>query len=54
MQLKDRDIPKWLVEKDLWLRAKYTGDTTVNAVHRAIDYYVEDIAFHWYFWHNHA
>ncbi len=54
VQLKDRDIPKWLVEKDLWLRAKYTGDTTVNAVHRAIDYYGEDIAFHWYFWHNHA
>lgn len=54
IQLKDRDIPKWLVEKDLWLRAKYTGDTTVNAVHRAIDYFGDDIAFHWYFWHNHA
>lgn len=52
--LKDRKIPEWLVQKDLWLRAKYLGDTTVNAVNRAIDYFGEGIAFHWYFWHNHA
>lgn len=52
-QLADRDIPDWMVEKDLWLRAKYLGDTTVTAVHKAIDYYGENIAFHWYFWHHH-
>lgn len=51
--LAERDIPDWMVEKDLWLRAKYLGDTTVNAVNRAIDYFGDDIAFHWYFWHNH-
>lgn len=49
----DRDIPKWLVDKDLWMRAKYTGDTTVVAVHKTIDYYGDDIAFHWYRWHQH-
>ena len=54
VELKDRNIPEWLVEKDLWLRAKYTGDTTIVAVNRAIDYFGDDIAFHWYFWHNHA
>jgi len=54
VRLKDRDIPEWLVEKDLWLRAKYTGDSTVTAVNRAIDYFGDNIAFHWYFWHNHA
>lgn len=53
-KLSERDIPEWLVEKDLWLRAKYTGDTTVVAVNRSIDYFGDDIAFHWYFWHNHA
>ena len=53
-KLSDRKIPEWLVEKDLWLRAKYTGDTTVTAVNRAIDYFGDDIAFHWYFWHHHA
>ncbi|MCH5347256.1 MAG: hypothetical protein J1E63_09110 [Muribaculaceae bacterium] len=52
--LSERNIPRWLVEKDLWLRAKYTGDTTVNAVNRSIDYFGDNIAFHWYFWHNHA
>ncbi len=52
-KLEDRNIPEWLVEKDLWLRAKYLGDTTVVAVNKAIDYFGEDIAFHWYFWHNH-
>lgn len=48
------EIPEWLVEKDLWMRAKYLGDTTVVAVNKAIDYYGDNIAFHWYFWHNHA
>lgn len=51
--LAERNIPEWMVEKDLWLRAKYLGDTTVTAVNRAIDYFGDDIAFHWYFWHNH-
>lgn len=52
--LKERNIPKWMVEKDLWMRAKYLGDTTVNAVHKAIDYFGEGICFHWYFWHHHS
>ena len=52
-KLTDRKIPDWLVNKDLWMRAKYMGDTTVTAVNKAIDYYGENIAFHWYFWHNH-
>ena len=52
-KVTDRDIPEWMVEKDLWLRAKYLGDTTVVAVNRAIDYFGENIAFHWYFWHHH-
>lgn len=51
--LAERNIPEWMVEKDLWLRAKYLGDTTTVAVNRAIDYFGEDIAFHWYFWHHH-
>ena len=54
LKLSDRKIPEWLVEKDLWLRAKYTGDTTVTAVHKSIDYFGDNIAFHWYFWHHHA
>lgn len=52
-ELSERNIPKWITDKDLWLRAKYLGDTTVVAVNRAIDYFGDDIAFHWYFWHNH-
>lgn len=43
-----------MVEKDLWMRAKYLGDTTVTAVNKAIDYFGDNICFHWYFWHNHA
>lgn len=52
--LDQRDIPDWMLHKDLWLRAKEVNDTTVAAVHKAIDYFGEDIAFHWYFWHHHA
>lgn len=52
--LKERDIPEWMVEKDLWMRAKYLGDTTVTAVNKAIDYFGENLCFHWYFWHHHS
>ena len=52
--LKERDIPEWMVQNDMWMRAKYLGDTTVVAVNKAIDYYGENICFHWYFWHNHS
>lgn len=51
--LDERDIPEWIVEKDLWMRAKYLGDTTVVAVNKAIDYFGDNICFHWYFWHHH-
>lgn len=52
--LEERNIPEWIVEKDLWMRAKYLGDTTVTAVNKAIDYFGDNLCFHWYFWHNHA
>lgn len=52
--LKERNIPEWLEKKDLWMRAKYLGDTTVVAVNKAIDYFGGSICFHWYFWHHHS
>lgn len=52
-KLSDRNIPEWLVDADVWIRAKYTGDTTVTAVNKAIDFYGKNTIFHWYFWHNH-
>ena len=52
--LAERNIPKWLVEKDLWLRAKYLNDTTVAAVNKSIDYFGDNILFHWYFWHHYS
>ncbi len=51
--LDQRDIPEWLREKDLWLRAKFVGDSTVDAINKSIDYFGDNIALHWYFWHNH-
>lgn len=53
-KLADRNIPQWLKDQDVWLRAKYTGDTTVIAVNKALDLYGDSTAIHWYFWHNHA
>ena len=52
--LKERNIPDWIIDNDLWMRAKYLGDTTVTAVNKAIDYFGENQIFHWYFWHNHS
>lgn len=53
-KVSERAIPKWIVDNDLWMRAKFTNDTTVAACHKAIDYYGKGLIFHWYFWHNHA
>jgi len=52
--LSERNIPKWLMENDLWLRAKYLNDTTVASVNKSIDYFGESICFHWYFWHHYS
>lgn len=52
--LAERKIPQWMKDKDLWIRAKFVGDTTVNSVNKCIDFFGEGIVFHWYMWHNHA
>ncbi|MCM1405235.1 MAG: DUF6259 domain-containing protein [[Clostridium] fimetarium] len=50
--LAERNVPQWIVEKDLWLRGREVNDSTLRAADRAIDYFGDNIAFHWYYWHE--
>lgn len=50
--LSDRNIPQWLYNADVWIRAKGVNDTVRAAVNKAIDLYGKDTFVHWYFWHN--
>jgi len=50
--LTSRNIPQWLCNTDLWIRAKGVNDTVMNAVRKSIDYYGKNTAVHWYYWHH--
>ncbi|MCI1648159.1 MAG: DUF6259 domain-containing protein [Bacteroides sp.] len=50
--LISRNIPKWLSNKDLWIRAKGVNDTVMHAVNEAIKYYGKGVGVHWYYWHH--
>lgn len=50
--LASRNIPDWLRHKDLWMRVKTVEPEAVASADRAIDYFGENIMFHWYWWHH--
>ncbi|MCK9311210.1 MAG: DUF6259 domain-containing protein [Bacteroidales bacterium] len=50
--LASRNIPQWLLNTDVWIRAKGVNDTVRNAVNKAIDLYGKNTFVHWYFWHH--
>lgn len=50
--IRSRGIPQWLIDKDLWIRAKGVNDTVMNAVRQSIAYYGKGIGVHWYYWHH--
>lgn len=51
--LESRNIPQWLLDTDVWIRAKGVNDTVRSAVNKAIDLYGKNTFVHWYFWHHH-
>ena len=51
--LSARNIPQWCYNADAWVRAKYVGDDTFDAVKSAAEYFGDGLGVHWYFWHNH-
>lgn len=50
--LASRNIPQWLLDTDVWIRAKGVNDTVRVAVNKAIDLYGKNTFVHWYFWHH--
>lgn len=51
--LVSRNIPQWLLDTDIWIRAKGVSETVRSAVNKAIDLYGKNTFVHWYFWHHH-
>lgn len=47
--LASRNIPQWLLDTDIWIRAKGVNDTVRSAVNKAIDLYGKNTFVHWYF-----
>lgn len=47
-----RNIPEWLKNKDLWFRVKSVDEEAVGSADKAIDYFGENLFFHWYWWHH--
>lgn len=50
--LQSRNIPQWLLDKDLWIRSKGVTDTVMAAINKTIDFFGEGIGVHTYYWHN--
>lgn len=50
--LESRNIPEWVYNADVWIRAKGVNDTVRAAVNKAIDLYGKNTCIHWYFWHH--
>lgn len=50
--LQSRNIPQWLLDKDLWIRSKGVTDTVMVAINKTIDFFGEGIGVHTYYWHN--
>lgn len=48
--LLDKNIPSWLLNTDLWLHGGRTGQDEFNAATKTMDFFGNDIAFHWYYW----
>lgn len=52
--LKERLEPQWLRDKDLWFRVKNVDNEARVSSDKIVDYFGDNIMFHWYIWHHHA
>ena len=50
--LNERNIPEWLLNKDLWFRVKTVENEAVESADKAIKYFGDNLFFHWYWWHH--
>lgn len=51
--LREKDIPQWMLDADVWMRPKNMFDNVVDCVRKAVKYYGPGLGIHWYHWHNH-
>ena len=51
--VRERRIPEWIREADLWLRPADANAATMQAVRDASARYGKGIGLHWYYWHGH-
>lgn len=51
--LRERNIPQWLLDTDVWFRSKGLSEEVTSAIDRAAALYGKGTFFHTYYWHNH-
>lgn len=47
-----RPTVQWVRDADVWIRPKNVFPEVVDALRKAVDYYGEGTAVHWYHWHQ--
>lgn len=47
-----RNLPKWLLDADMWLRPHFTTKETQYWLKKGIEYFGPEVACHWYRWHQ--
>jgi len=51
--IRERDIPDWIENADLWLRPIGVNESVFEDVKRSLLYFGKEVGVHWYEWHNH-
>jgi len=47
-----RNLPKWVLNADMWLRPHFTTEVTRTSLKKALDFFGPEAACHWYRWHQ--
>lgn len=51
--LKEKNIPKWLINSDLWLHGGHTTQIERDLTKKALKYFGSETSMHWYYWRQH-
>lgn len=52
-KLLDKNLPEWLLKKDLWLHGGRAGQDEYDIAKKSFDFFGNDIGYHWYYWSSH-
>lgn len=50
--IRERDIPEWMLNADVWIRPGHVNEETMAAVRKMLKYFGKGVGVHWYYWHK--